>query len=573
MAGKKTVGKKTASGKSQAKKTGDKKTVKPKPKAKPIGSSLSQKSKGVAKKAATSKKKEKVEVSKPRSATVKKVRKPLFSKVEAVKKKASKKALSSKSSVKTLNDKKQIKQIAKPSTPAPSTSKKKDTAPLPKTSKGGQAGIAPMKQKKRILEDKENKVSPPKSKPKSKAALSAAPDAQPAKTAKKGGAGGAKAAQGSEVHSSNGITRLKQDPVLMETVQTLAGDPAVAKFDTPPEDQVAPPPHVEPEYEYLGELPQYYGTRKLYLIARDPRYMYAYWDFTPDQIYEGQNAAHDNKVFLQVYRQSGDRIQQVQIFPGSREWFLDVNQPGQEFYSEIGYYDHGGNFVALSRSGVTKCPPEDLSPNTHARFVTIPFHFTFKQLLDLVKDRMKPGEELADALCRLQEEGFEFPFDTPSDKRLVDGKFMKVLANEITRRINMGSYEITEILRRRFHEALSSGQWASSPMGASWSGAPGKPDDFFLHANAEVIIYGGTEPDAKLRINGESITLDREGNFRFHFRFPDGVFHVPIEAESASRRHRKGIMLSFARLSTYENGATSSTPAAHLGTPEFGKKA
>ncbi len=38
------------------------------------------------------------------------------------------------------------------------------------------------------------------------------------------------------------------------------------------------------EAENLGDLPEAYGTKKLLLIARDPHWLYAHWDFTNEQL-------------------------------------------------------------------------------------------------------------------------------------------------------------------------------------------------------------------------------------------------------------------------------------------------
>ena len=54
-----------------------------------------------------------------------------------------------------------------------------------------------------------------------------------------------------------------------------------------------------------------------------------------------------------------------------------------------------------------------------------------------------------------------------------------------------------------------------------------------MHVNAELIIYGGTEPDAQMRVNADKVTLSKDGTFAYHFVLPDGQFHIPVEATSA----------------------------------------
>ena len=126
---------------------------------------------------------------------------------------------------------------------------------------------------------------------------------------------------------------------------------------------------------------------------------------------EIQQQAHDHKAFLHIYNQGGESLQQSEISPGSKEWYFQANRPGESFYAEIGFYEGNGNFVCISKSSLIKSPPDTLSPYTDVSFVTIPFHISFHDLRELIKDHLLPGEELAEALARLQAEGFPFPFE------------------------------------------------------------------------------------------------------------------------------------------------------------------
>ena len=342
--------------------------------------------------------------------------------------------------------------------------------------------------------------------------------------------------------------------------EPVSFDPEGYKFIlTPP----VAPPHEVPAYEYLGELPDSYGTRRLWLVARDPYFLFAYWDFSGDQFTELTHQANDNNVFLQLYLENGERLQQIQLHPGTKSWYLHVNRPGASFYAELGFY-RDGQFQVAARSATIAAPRDSVSWRTQAKFVTIPYHLTFRELRDLIAAHAKDDEELADTLHRLQDEGFKFPFEVTS--RLPEGldnnAVYDYLGEEVHRRIQVGSLDITEVLRRRLEELTSSGQWTSSvssPFGSSFGA--GKRD-FYMHVNAELIIYGGTDPKAKVRIDGRSVQLREDGTFSFHFNLPDGKFHIPIEATSPDEVETRSAMLSFLRVSDYEGDvkATSQTP-------------
>ena len=301
------------------------------------------------------------------------------------------------------------------------------------------------------------------------------------------------------VGSSENLMR-SQAPRLRETPFELPQN--VHKFDLfEPERALIE----RPAYDDLGELPYAYGARRLFLTARDPCYLFAYWDFTYDQLMQqDRSRAHDRKIFLQVYRSSSERIAQIEVEYAPSSYVLRV-EPDSAFYAEIGLYHHDGRFEALARSGVCQTPREGFSPHIEACFVTIPFHFSFCQLLEIIRDHMRVGEELADALAHLQIEGFPFPFDTFARRYLSAAAYQGVLRQgDWVRKIRLGSIEISEIMRGRLAQALSSDRWAlpshiSSPMGSSWS-QPSAFNDAAANLNAALITQVGTAPSARLRV-------------------------------------------------------------------------
>ena len=121
--------------------------------------------------------------------------------------------------------------------------------------------------------------------------------------------------------------RLRESP--------LPVDQSAHKFVLQPFTPSAPQPET-PAFEFLGELPESYGTRRLFLAARDPRWLYAYWDFSWQQLREVEQESPEGKIFLQIFIPGAERIQQIQVFPGSKEWSLPVHRPATLFQAEIG---------------------------------------------------------------------------------------------------------------------------------------------------------------------------------------------------------------------------------------------
>lgn len=382
------------------------------------------------------------------------------------------------------------------------------------------------------------------------------------------------------------------DPVLSTEAASL--DLSDRKFVlTPPVKAQSSAP---PEFEYLGELPDSYGTKKLYLVARDPYFLFAYWDLTWQQYQEASRNSHDGKVFLEIYYPGGTRAQQIQLHEAAKNWYIHVNQPATRFYAQLGYYRHDGGFEVIARSGETSTPRDNFSPRTEAQFVTIPPFKSFKEIKELVQTQLAlnylPAEEILQTLLKLQTEGVPMPFPVAEGTPLTEDQQSALLdyigGGDIIRQVRVGSLDITEVLRRRLLEQMSSGQWpaaavppgqlpafswptsgqwvssVSSPFGASFGAQ--KERGFFMHVNAELIIYGGTDPKARVKIDGKHITLREDGTFSYHFVFPDGQYFIPIEATSPDEVETRSALLSFMRLSDY-NGDVKATGQPPLPGP------
>ena len=83
--------------------------------------------------------------------------------------------------------------------------------------------------------------------------------------------------------------------------------------------------------------------------------------------------------------------------------------------AELGFWRHDGSFNVVSRSREATTPADAVSPDTTARFVTIPLDISFAELLKMVQSHAIAGAQLADVLHELQTRGFKFPFKVGVD--------------------------------------------------------------------------------------------------------------------------------------------------------------
>jgi len=214
------------------------------------------------------------------------------------------------------------------------------------------------------------------------------------------------------------------------------------------------------------------------------------------------------------------------------------------------------------------------------RYATVPLSITFAELARLVEFHRLPGERLLDTLARLQQIGFVFPFDVPRRSDVSASRWANLVdewEEEFRRVIRVGSEEVIKTWKIRhgvFHEIPSHveklEQAPSSQAPSSWGGGSEsafKPREFFMHVNAELIIYGGTDPRAHVRIDGKDIRLAPDGTFYYHFVFPDGAFHIPISATSPDKVETRSALLSFLRLTEKSGDVKDTGQPEHLGEP------
>jgi hypothetical protein len=105
------------------------------------------------------------------------------------------------------------------------------------------------------------------------------------------------------------------------------------------------------------------------------------------------------------------------------------------------------------------------------------------------------------------------------------------------------------------------GLWASG-RNESGAGLAARQRSFWLVADAELIVYGATDPAARLTIGGEEVPLTPEGTFRIQVPFRDGQQLYPIEAVAADGVQKRNITLEFRRSTPEDNSNPSSQAMA-----------
>src|SRR6516164_4194778 len=202
------------------------------------------------------------------------------------------------------------------------------------------------------------------------------------------------------------------------------------------------------KFEDLGEMPSGYGD--MFAIARDPHWLFTYWDFDYSKF------PATRKLYLDV-KCKGKHEAEVEINEIARNWYIPVQSADAEYIVAFGYRDEKGTWTTVGTAGPTRTPPESISPNWDTQFATVPFHLSFNFLLDVMASAHAEGKNLTEALARLQghavagaSSGSSWGFEQIKVLETLLGKDL------LDRLVSMSSSEMLEFLHSELHGKLDS---------------------------------------------------------------------------------------------------------------------
>jgi len=246
-----------------------------------------------------------------------------------------------------------------------------------------------------------------------------------------------------------------------------------------------------------SELPDQYGQDRISLLVRDPYWAYAYWEVTPET-YELARADlgdqhHGAASILRVYDvREGEPVQRydIQLPPHTSNWYLNLGEPGGNFCVDIGILTLNGRFYTLARSNSITMPPAGASEIVDEHWMVL--QKEFEQLYAL-SGGFAPGSSSAD---------------------------------------------LRELFEKRIQEELASGAISSlmSPVRKE------RRRGFWFTVDAELIVYGATEPDAAVTCQGRPVELRPDGTFTLRFALPDGKQVIDLTAVSADKKEQRTIV-------------------------------
>ena len=244
-------------------------------------------------------------------------------------------------------------------------------------------------------------------------------------------------------------------------------------------------------------------TRVVFL-PRDPQWAYVFWEISDSDRKRAQKEGA-SRLCLRLSDVTGMQdgsahphtLQEVPVDSHSTEWYLPVPLCDRDYRVELGYRI-GATWMSLAFSSVARVPA--LHPSEQILDQFVPFSLDNASPAPPAPTPVTPAE--------------------PSDSGLHDSGI---------------------------------GLWASGRNESGLGGVAPRQRSFWLVADAELIVYGATDPSARLTIGGEDVPLSTDGTFRIQVPFRDGEQVYAIEATAVDGEQNRNITLNFQRQTPEDN--------------------
>jgi len=252
------------------------------------------------------------------------------------------------------------------------------------------------------------------------------------------------------------------------------------------------------------DLPYQYDHDRIVLQVRDSWWIHSYWEVRQTTLDKLKNELGEDFYrvgrLLRVYDVSqiifngsnAHSFFDIQIGEQANNWYIDTGGPGRSWCVDLGLLLPDGRFITIVRSNTVTTPIEGPSWITDEEW--------------MIPD---------DMFARLYGMGFGLGQSSPVGKAW----------------------------QERIKKALFSGALASPGLASMASPVKKIPlqRKFWMWVDCELIVYGATEPDAKVTVQGKPINLRQDGTFTLRFALPDSKQAIPVKAISSDRVEERTI--------------------------------
>lgn len=248
---------------------------------------------------------------------------------------------------------------------------------------------------------------------------------------------------------------------------------------------------------------------RLVVMVRDPYWLHAYWELTRASIERAEAAMgqhwHGARPVLRVFQVPRDGttnsarklVRDIPIHGGVNNWYIDVQDPPKSYQLDVGYVAPNGRFMSLVKSNVVSTPRVGASETVDGNWAEVAQDF----------DRIYAMSG-----------GYADKGENTDLKELFEQRLRRPMGSPMVTRFGLGA-------------------------GATGNRRP----EFSLEVDAELIVYGVTEPDAHVTLKGEPVRLQNDGTFTLRFDLPERRQVLPVVASSGDGVEQRTIVLAVER--------------------------
>lgn len=210
------------------------------------------------------------------------------------------------------------------------------------------------------------------------------------------------------------------------------------------------------------ELPRSQGNEALYLMARDPHSVFAFWDIDWVTAF-GEPAPRERKVHFALQNADGSEVMRMEVEPTAGNCLVEELTPDTAFRAVLGY-ESAGQWVTLATSAVMTTPTFGLHESSDSELATVPVHLHFQHMVEVLRAPQEEGRSLTTMLADLRQRatsdlGGEL---NPGQRQLAD------VVNEVRARTAPDA-----------QERLSADLWREEPFGRLVQGDATSPSGGF----------------------------------------------------------------------------------------------
>lgn len=249
---------------------------------------------------------------------------------------------------------------------------------------------------------------------------------------------------------------------------------------------------------------------RLVLMVRDPYWIHVYWSLCMRTIDRAKVALrhhwHVAQPVLRLFKVVSDgatnprrqHLRDIPIHGGVDNWYIEVSDPPARFQVEIGYLHQNTQFYKLVTSNIVATPRN--------------------QVTDQVND--------------------------------VDGNWSGVAADfDRVFKLSGGLESHNAALKAVFEEKLRRPMSAPllSRFGPRPQGNEKTKRNFDFQIDADVVLFGQTDPSVQVSIKGEPLHLNPDGTFSVRFSMPEKRHVFPVDAVGSDGVETQRVIIALER--------------------------